>query len=123
MIKEILFVGIGGGVGSILRYVSTMCMTKLFHVTFPIGTFLVNIIGCFIVGLLIGLTEHQQILSLNYRLLLITGFCGGFTTFSAFSAESLQMFESGNVLQGIFYMTGSILIGLLAVWLGFLLAK
>ncbi|MDR2680074.1 MAG: fluoride efflux transporter CrcB, partial [Tannerella sp.] len=96
MIKEMLLVGLGGGAGSILRYLSSVCSGKIFHVNFPAGTFFVNILGCFIIGLLIGLIEHRQMLNVNYRLLFMTGFCGGFTTFSAFSAESLKLFESGN---------------------------
>jgi len=123
MIKEVLLVGLGGGVGSMLRYLSTVCATRMFHVAFPIGTFFVNIAGCFILGLFVGLIEHQQVLHINHRFLFITGFCGGFTTFSAFSAESLRMFETGNILQGVLYITGSIIMGLLAVWLGVLLLK
>lgn len=118
MIKEILLVGFGGGVGSILRYLSTVCTTRIFHVAFPVGTFFVNMAGCFLLGLFVGLIEHQQVLHINHRFLFITGFCGGFTTFSAFSAESLRMFESGNILQGILYVASSIILGLLAVWLG-----
>jgi CrcB protein len=123
MIKEILLVGLGGGVGSILRYLGTVYSNKLFHTFFPVGTFFVNILGCFLIGLLIGLIEHQQVLSVNHRLLLVTGFCGGFTTFSAFSAESLALFESGNIIGGGLYITVSVSVGLLAVWLGVLLLK
>lgn len=123
MIKEVLLVGLGGGVGSILRYLSTVCATRMFPIAFPIGTFFVNIIGCFLLGMFVGLIEHQQVLHVHHRFLFITGFCGGFTTFSAFSAESLRMFETGDVLHGILYIAGSILIGLLAVWLGISLFK
>lgn len=123
MIKEVLLVGLGGGAGSMLRYLSVVCAMRMFHTVFPIGTFFVNIIGCFILGLFVGLIEHQQILSINHRFLFITGFCGGFTTFSAFSAESLIMFETGNIVQGILYIVGSVLVGLLAVWLGVSLLK
>jgi CrcB protein len=123
MIKEILLVGLGGGIGSILRYVSTVCSDKLFHTAFPVGTFLVNLLGCFLMGLLIGLAEHRQVLEVHHRLLFVTGFCGGFTTFSAFSAESLAMFESGNIIGGGVYVAASVLTGLFAVWLGVLLLK
>jgi CrcB protein len=123
MMKEILLGGLGGGAGSMLRYLGTVYSNRLFPAVFPVGTFLVNVSGCFLIGLLIGLIEHQQVLNVNHRLLFVTGFCGGFTTFSAFSAESLAMFENGHMLGGAFYIAASVLSGLLAVWLGILLLK
>ncbi|MDR0698682.1 MAG: fluoride efflux transporter CrcB [Tannerella sp.] len=123
MIKEMLLVGLGGGVGSILRYLSAMCSNKIGHTMFPTGTFFVNILGCFVIGLLIGVIEQRQMLDENYRLLFVTGFCGGFTTFSAFSTESLRLFESGHTLLGILYVMASVLIGIAVVWLGIWLLK
>jgi CrcB protein len=123
MIKEILLVGLGGGVGSILRHLVAVCSGRIFPASFPAGTFLVNILGCFIIGLLIGLGGYRQALSANCRLLLATGFCGGFTTFSTFSAESLRLFESGHTLSGILYVAVSILTGIAAVWLGIWIFK
>jgi CrcB protein len=123
MIKEILLVGLGGGVGSVLRYFSAVCSNKICHTVFPAGTFFVNILGCFMIGLLIGFLDHRQILDENYRLLFVTGFCGGFTTFSAFSVESLRLFESGHTLSGILYVMASVLIGIAVVWLGIWLLK
>lgn len=118
MLKSALLVGLGGGVGSILRYLTGIAAGKLFPTKLPLGTFIVNIIGCFIVGILIGLLQKTATTDSNMRLLLIVGFCGGFTTFSAFSAESLSMIQSGNILTGILYITASIITGLLAVWIG-----
>lgn len=121
--KEILFVGLGGGAGSVLRYLITVFTARMSCSHFPSGTLAVNMLGCYFVGVLVGLIEGRQVLDSPYRLLLVTGFCGGFTTFSAFTAESLRMFENGNWLQGFLYIAGSILIGLLFVWLGILTVK
>lgn len=123
MIKIILLIGLGGGIGSIVRYLGTYMINKLFHVNFPLGTLIVNILGCLLVGLLIGFFEREQLVHSNLKYLFITGFCGGFTTFSAFSAESIQLFESGSPLPAILYISASVLIGLLAVWLGLVLVK
>ena len=91
MTKAILLVGLGGGVGSILRYLTSVVATKYFQSNFPLGTFAVNVLGCLIIGILIGLFDKQQLANPDLRLLFITGFCGGFTTFSAASVEAAQL--------------------------------
>jgi CrcB protein len=119
MLKELFWVGLGGGAGSILRYLTSKLVTwKIGAVNFPLATFIVNITGCFLIGLLIGLSLRNQVLSTSMKLLLITGFCGGFTTFSTFSAENLQMYEAGNYGTLALYTLSSIVLGLLAVWGG-----
>ena len=123
MLKSILLVGLGGGVGSILRYLTSLLSHRSFGDKFPFGTIIVNIVGCLIVGILIGLLSKINPADTNMKILLITGFCGGFTTFSALSAESFAMIESGNILTAILYIAGSIIIGLLAVWLGLVIAR
>lgn len=123
MVKELLFVGLGGGLGSILRYLTTTFIQKYAQTLFPLATFFVNIAGCFLVGILWGLFEKYALLNNELRLLLVVGFCGGYTTFSAFSAESLALFESGNYLILCGYIVASIVMGLSAVWLGNFILK
>lgn len=88
---------------------------------FPLGTFAVNLVGCLLIGLFYGLSEHT--LSPNARLFLTVGFCGGLTTFSTFANENLQLFRDGNVLMFALYAAGSVFFGILAVHLGSLAAK
>ncbi|MDR3140354.1 MAG: fluoride efflux transporter CrcB [Tannerellaceae bacterium] len=124
MIKQLILVGVGGGAGSIFRYLASLVVNKYFHPAhFPLATFVVNITGCFLIGLLIGLSVRYELFDRELKLLLVTGFCGGYTTFSTFSSENLRLLEMQNYYILFTYVTGSILIGLLAVWLGFLLAK
>ncbi len=123
MVKNILLVGIGGGIGSILRYLTSVYFTKNIQTIFPTGTFAVNIIGCLAVGILYGLFERQYMSNPELKLLFITGFCGGYTTFSAFAAENVSLFQSGNSFIAFAYIASSILLGLLAVWAGIILTK
>jgi len=123
MIKQIALVALGGSAGSVLRYLTSLWVTKQFPNTFPLGTFIVNITGCFIIGFLLGLSIFQNLQNNELKLLLIVGFCGGYTTFSALSSESLRLLESGNYWTFALYITGSIVLGLMAVWGGNVLAK
>lgn len=123
MIKEILLVGLGGGVGSIFRYLTSVLVTKHFPSPFPWGTLVVNVVGCLLIGLLLGMIEKNQLLSPGLRLLLVTGFCGGYTTFSAFALENVNLFSNQHALTAILYIAASIGLGLLAVWAGLYLIK
>ncbi|MDR2556339.1 MAG: fluoride efflux transporter CrcB [Bacteroidales bacterium] len=119
MLKNILLVFVGGGVGSALRYVCSCIGDKICpNFVFPVSTFFVNIVGCFLIGLLVGITARGGMLDEKMRLILVTGFCGGFTTFSTFAAENFKMLENGNYLLLGLYIAGSIAGGLLAVWGG-----
>ncbi len=118
MIKSIFFVGIGGAIGSVMRYLLGVVSTHYFKGTFPIATFITNFLGCLIIGLLIGYFGKNNEINPQLKLLLITGFCGGFTTFSTFAAENVQLLENGN--YGLLYanVAGSVVLGIGGVILG-----
>lgn len=126
MIKQIAIVGLGGSVGSILRYLTVYFSAKLYTntpVTFPYHTFAVNIIGCFIIGILMGLSERHLLINNDLKLLLVTGFCGGYTTFSAFSAENYQLYQNGHYITLLLYISGSVIAGLAAVYIGLIVTR
>lgn len=121
--KQILFVGLGGAVGSILRYFGSIITLKYYSASFPLATFIINVAGCFMAGLIFGLTTQETTEVQNLRLLLLTGFCGGFTTFSAFALENVRLMNSGNATTAIMYTIASIAAGLVAVWIGLLITR
>ena len=122
-IKILFLIGLGGGIGSIGRYLVQVLITRHFASTFPAGTLLVNITGCFIIGLLFGLGNRHAWLTLEWRLFLITGICGGYTTFSSFSYESISLIREGNYLYFLSYVLLSVALGLLATFGGAVLAR
>jgi len=123
MLKSFLLIFIGGGIGSALRYLSTLFVQKYFPSIFPTATLLVNVLGCFLIGILIGLLDKNQLSNPNLKLLLITGFCGGFTTFSAFGLENIVLLQNNNSIYAFAYIALSIVLGLFAVWLGLFISK
>jgi len=116
--KAIIFVGFGGAVGSVIRYLLGKIGTHYLKGTFPIATFTTNFIGCLIIGLLIGYFGKSTIVNPQLKLLLITGFCGGFTTFSTFAAENVQLLENGNYGMLLANIVGSVVLGIGGVILG-----
>tara|TARA_X000000950_G_C13805318_1_gene615349 strand:+ start:122 stop:493 length:372 start_codon:yes stop_codon:yes gene_type:complete len=120
--KSFLLVFLGGGLGSGLRYLVTAAMNQ-YSKFLPYGTFTVNILGCLLIGLILGYTQKESTLTSNQTLLLATGFCGGFTTFSAFANENLELIKNGQIFNFSVYTIGSILIGILAVFIGLYLTK
>ena len=116
MLRSFLLVGLGGALGSMLRYGTALLIGPK---NFPLTTLLINIIGSFIIGVVIAYSMRNEAFTVNWKLFLATGICGGFTTFSAFSLENLQLLQSGKF--GIFglYILASVLFGLGAVWTGY----
>jgi fluoride exporter len=121
--KQVFFVGLGGAAGSILRYLTSMITLKYYSASFPLATFIVNIIGCFLAGLIFGLTTQEAPEAQNLKVLLLTGFCGGFTTFSAFALENIRLMNAGSVSMAVLYTVISIFAGLIAAWIGVALVR
>ena len=119
-----LAVGVGGFFGSIARYLVGVIISRFFdEPTFPFATFVVNIIGCLLIGLLGTLGENTELISPPMQLLLIVGFLGGFTTYSVFGYQTLRLMRDGHSLFALLNVAAHIVFGLGAVWLGEFLAK
>ena len=116
--KDVLIIALGGGIGSVMRYLGAQFISKNYPSHIPMGTLLINITGCLLIGLLIGLSDRQQWLNNEWKLLLITGFCGGYTTFSTFAAENINLIQNQQIGYAILYTVLSVALGLLAVWAG-----
>jgi fluoride exporter len=118
MIKSFFILFIGGGLGSVLRFGLGKWIGTLHSQQFPYGTLLVNILACFILGLVIGLADHKQLFSPTARLFWTAGFCGGFSTFSTFSSETLALIQGGFTLQVLLYIALSLFLCLAATFGG-----
>jgi CrcB protein len=116
MFKNFVLVGIGGAIGSVLRYAAYLLVTTK-H--FPLATLVINIIGSFIIGLVLSVSLKDEAFLNNWKLFLATGICGGFTTFSAFTAENVVLLQNGKYFIALIYIVLSIILGIVAAWLGF----
>jgi fluoride exporter len=123
MYRILFYVGAGSFVGGIARYLSQQFVQKHFPSSIPLSTLSVNILGSFLIGIVYALAEKSKIISPEMRILLATGFCGGFTTFSAFTYENIRLLEDGEFYYTAFYVLISIALGFLAVWFGILFIK
>lgn len=115
--KSLVLIFLGGGTGSVLRYLLAQSIYHRGATNFPWGTFAVNLLGCILIGVFYTLASRIH-LSNDIRLMLTIGLCGGFTTFSTFSNESLQLLKSGLYSSFFIYVTGSVVLGILGVMLG-----
>lgn len=122
MLRTLLLIGLGGGLGSILRYLINVWMQKNITNGFLYATFTVNLIGSLLIGLLMGYILKTNGAS-DLKFLMVIGFCGGFTTFSSFAYENYTLLQSGNISSSILYTIASVVLCVLAVWLGIVLAQ
>ncbi len=120
--KIILAIGAGSFIGGVLRYLISQLVQTKFLSTFPFGTLTVNLIGCFLIGLVFGLTDRGN-LTQEWRLFLATGLIGGFTTFSAFSIESFSLFRDGQFFYATAYISSSVVAGIISTFIGFAIIK
>ena len=121
--KELIAVFIGSGLGGMTRFGLSKWIDDFHDHHFPFGTFAVNVIACFALGFVIGLADHRQILSPTAKLFLAVGFCGGFSTFSTFSSETLTLFQQGHNLSSVLYILASVLLCVTATFGGLFIAE
>ena len=123
MLKSLLIVGLGSFIGGVLRYALSVYIKNNCSQGFPWGTLLVNLMGCLVMGLILALFRENGSTGNMWCLLLTTGLCGGFTTFSTFSCESFQMLQSGDFVTLAFYLASSLIGGILLMGLGYWLVR
>jgi len=123
MLKTILLIGFGGFAGSVSRYYVSKLNLFAGFFSIPLGTLVVNVLGSLIIGFLAGIADKSTVLTLEWRLFLMVGFCGGFTTFSTFANENMSLMHNGQFLSMAFYTGLSVFLGFLAVYLGYVISK
>jgi fluoride exporter len=123
MIKHVLLVGLGGGIGSIARYLCQRWFAATYAHAIPWGTFAVNFAGCLLIGIFWGLSFRSFESNESWKLFLMTGLCGGFTTFSAFTLEGIGLIKEQKLALFFLYVAASVLVGLLATYLGMRISR
>ena len=123
MLKQLLLIGTGGFIGSVARFLVSKLNTRVEWFSIPIGTLTVNVLGSLVIGFLIGISEKSPILTVEWRMFLMVGLCGGFTTFSSFSGENLVLLKNGQILPLLLYTALSVFLGFAAVYLGYIFTK
>lgn len=123
MTKALLYIFIGGGLGSVVRFATGKWIGTLHPPQFPYGTFVANIIACLLLGFVIGLADHKQIISPTARLFWAVGFCGGFSTFSTFSAETITLLQNGFHFSTVLYVIASLAFCITATYAGLYLGS
>ena len=123
MLRSIIFVALGGALGSIARYIISMVISENNNIVFPLQTLTVNIAGCLILGFINGIIPQEHAYNNNLRLFLTVGFCGGFTTFSTYCSENLSLLRNGHFLIGSLYASACVFMGLAAVYAGTIIAQ
>lgn len=123
MAKVLFIIGAGSFLGGIARFLTSRFIQNSIISAFPFGTFIVNIFGCFLIGLFYGISDKGNIMNVEWRMFLTVGFCGGFTTFSTFANENVALLKDGNIFYFALYTGSSVFLGILATYLGILITK
>ncbi len=121
--KQLIYIGLGGFLGSILRYLVSRLNLSVHFLSIPVGTFLINILGSLLIGFIAGVASKSEIIPVNLRLFLMVGICGGFTTFSSFSLENMTLIQNGQYGSAMIYILSSLIFGLIAVFGGYFLSN
>jgi fluoride exporter len=119
----LILVALGGAIGSVCRYLLSTFVHQYSPAAFPYGTFLVNILGCALFGVIVGLAEQRIVMGPLGRAFLLVGVLGGFTTFSAFTFETLELLKNAAIAHAALNVIGQVAIGLGGLWLGYLATK
>ena len=121
--KELIYIFIGGGLGSLVRFILSKWVNTFHNSSFPFGTFTINVLACFVLGFIIGLADQKQLLSPFARLFWAVGFCRGFSTFSAFSSETVALFQQGQNSTILLYILLSVVVCMTATFGGLFVAE